>query len=174
MYMLRISQFNLLVVKFCLWISALWLGMILDQFLSKVPLYLAENCWVLIRNFRRAVVRQDYDINRNHCGYTSCQWETTLHCNVVSHWLGAYTKWSLHQVHKGVLLILLLILLLTAKRIQCMSEDKTLFKYRYNRFNKRPSDWWSHDSWYHQEVPLISCSVVITDRYRKWQKRHMK
>ena len=24
------------------------------------------------------------------------QWETTLHCNVVSHWLGACTKWSLH------------------------------------------------------------------------------
>ena len=23
------------------------------------------------------------------------QWETTLHCNVVSHWLGTYTKWSL-------------------------------------------------------------------------------
>ena len=24
------------------------------------------------------------------------QWETTSHCNVVSHWLGAYTKWSLN------------------------------------------------------------------------------
>ena len=24
------------------------------------------------------------------------QWETTLHSNVISHWLGAYTKWSLH------------------------------------------------------------------------------
>ena len=24
------------------------------------------------------------------------QWETTLQCNVASHWLGAYTKWSLH------------------------------------------------------------------------------
>ena len=24
------------------------------------------------------------------------QWETTLHCNVVSHWLGACTKWSQH------------------------------------------------------------------------------
>ena len=24
------------------------------------------------------------------------QWETMLHCNVVSHWLGAYTKWSLN------------------------------------------------------------------------------
>ena len=23
------------------------------------------------------------------------QWETTLHCNVVSHWMGAYAKWSL-------------------------------------------------------------------------------
>ena len=23
------------------------------------------------------------------------QWRTMLHCNVVSHWLGAYTKWSL-------------------------------------------------------------------------------
>ena len=23
------------------------------------------------------------------------QWETTLQCNVISHWLGAYTKWSL-------------------------------------------------------------------------------
>ena len=24
-----------------------------------------------------------------------CQWETTLQCNVVSHWLGANIKWSL-------------------------------------------------------------------------------
>ena len=27
----------------------------------------------------------------------SGQWETTLHCNVISHWLGAYTKWSLES-----------------------------------------------------------------------------
>ena len=27
--------------------------------------------------------------------YALGQWETTLHCNVVSQWLGAYTKWSL-------------------------------------------------------------------------------
>ena len=26
------------------------------------------------------------------------QWETTLHCNLVSHWLGAYTKWSLNSL----------------------------------------------------------------------------
>ena len=27
--------------------------------------------------------------------YAPSQWETTLQCNVVSHWLGAYTKWPL-------------------------------------------------------------------------------
>ena len=30
---------------------------------------------------------------RNHFVYAPSQWETTLRCNVVSHWLGAYTKW---------------------------------------------------------------------------------
>ena len=31
------------------------------------------------------------------------QWEVTLHCNVVSHWLGAFTKWSLgnHMISSG-------------------------------------------------------------------------
>ena len=26
-------------------------------------------------------------------------WETTLHCNVVCHWLGAFTKWSLQSIY---------------------------------------------------------------------------
>ena len=33
--------------------------------------------------------------NRDNFVYAPSQWETTLQCNVVSHWLGAYTKWSL-------------------------------------------------------------------------------
>ena len=32
---------------------------------------------------------------RDHFVYEPSQWETTLQCNVVSHWLGAYTKWCL-------------------------------------------------------------------------------
>ena len=32
---------------------------------------------------------------RNHFVYAPSQWETTLQCNVISHWLGAYTKWFL-------------------------------------------------------------------------------
>ena len=31
--------------------------------------------------------------------YAPSQWETMLQCNVVAHWLGAYTKWSLHLRH---------------------------------------------------------------------------
>ena len=39
-------------------------------------------------------------IGRDHVVYAPSQWKTTLHslqCNVVSHWLRAYTKWSLDR-----------------------------------------------------------------------------
>ena len=48
---------------------------------------------------RRSWLGKFYDyffgINRDHFVYAPSQWETTLHCNVVSHWLGAFTKWTL-------------------------------------------------------------------------------
>ena len=31
---------------------------------------------------------------RDHFVYSPSQWETPLHCIFVSHWVGAYTKWS--------------------------------------------------------------------------------
>ena len=33
---------------------------------------------------------------RYHSVYTPSQWETTLQCNVVSHWLGTCTEWFLY------------------------------------------------------------------------------
>ena len=33
--------------------------------------------------------------NRDQFMNAPAQWETTLHCNAVSHWLGAYKKWSM-------------------------------------------------------------------------------
>ena len=39
-----------------------------------------------------------YHINRVHSVYASSQWETMLHCNIISLWLGAYTKWPLHKM----------------------------------------------------------------------------
>ena len=35
-------------------------------------------------------------MSRDHSVHAPCQWETPLHRNVVSYWLEAYTKWSLH------------------------------------------------------------------------------
>ena len=32
---------------------------------------------------------------RDHFVYAPSKWETMLQCNVASHWVGAYTKWSL-------------------------------------------------------------------------------
>ena len=39
---------------------------------------------------------QKQHIFRDCFVYVSSQWEMMLQCNVISHWLGAYTKWSLH------------------------------------------------------------------------------
>ena len=38
-------------------------------------------------------------IHRDHFVYVPRQWETKFHCNVVSHWLDTYTKWSLNTVN---------------------------------------------------------------------------
>ena len=38
----------------------------------------------------------DMYVYRDHFVNASSQWKTTLHCNVVFHWLGAYEKWSLY------------------------------------------------------------------------------
>ena len=36
-------------------------------------------------------------MNRDHSTYTPNQWEMALHCNAISHWLGAYTEGPLHE-----------------------------------------------------------------------------
>ena len=49
-----------------------------------------NNVWkVAVIFFRLQCVIRDYFV------HAASQWETTLQCNVVSHWLAAYTKWSL-------------------------------------------------------------------------------
>ena len=38
--------------------------------------------------------------DRDHFVDTPSQWEMTLQCNVLSYWLGAYTKWSMNEQHE--------------------------------------------------------------------------
>ena len=47
-----------------------------------------------------AVIGHLLYVCRDHFVNAPNQWETTLHCNVVSHWLGAYTKWPLCMLKK--------------------------------------------------------------------------
>ena len=48
--------------------------------------------WVACVSFSRCVKFPCY---RDHFVNAPTQWETTLQCNVVSHWPGTFTKWSL-------------------------------------------------------------------------------
>ena len=41
--------------------------------------------------------KQFHVLGRDHFVYVPNQWQTTLQCNVVSYWLGTYTKWSLFR-----------------------------------------------------------------------------
>ena len=39
---------------------------------------------------------------RDSSGYGLSQWETMLHCNIVSHWLSSYPEWSLQYWTKSL------------------------------------------------------------------------
>ena len=66
---------------------------------SALPL----QCWQQIDGF----IQKWHNSSRDYFVYAPSQWEM-LHCNIVCHWLGAYTKWSLLQyVSNGVTSFLL-------------------------------------------------------------------
>ena len=62
----------------------------LTMFLSKGVLTSVKN--YRIHSFQGHVLCTS---SRDRFVYAPSQWETALHCNAVSHWLGAYTDWSL-------------------------------------------------------------------------------
>ena len=80
-------------------------------YIETVPCFLFDDCFicgwkqikknyilvfvngtVLFRHFWPIILYKTY---RDHLVNAPSQWETTLQCNVVSHWLGAFTKRSL-------------------------------------------------------------------------------
>ena len=40
----------------------------------------------------------------DHFVYAPSQWEMPLQCNVIYHWLDAYTKWSLHLILQTIVI----------------------------------------------------------------------
>ena len=84
----------------------LWLGAVREQVITWANVY-PDLCHHMVSlghsELNLTIIGQD-DVSvlhhpaiyRDHFVYVPSQWETTLHFNVVFHWLGAYTKWSLH------------------------------------------------------------------------------
>ena len=66
---------------------------------------------------------------RVHFLYAPSQWETTLYCNVFSHWLAAYTKWSL-----GLKCVTIVIVVEqkypVTMRLHCTDKEKFLCLFR--------------------------------------------
>ena len=54
-----------------------------------------------LSNYSVPILARYTRTSRDDFVYTASQWETTLHCNIVSHWLGAYTKssWNFCYLH---------------------------------------------------------------------------
>ena len=70
---------------------------------------------------------QQHQGSFDHSVYAPGQWEIALHCNTVSHWLGAYTKWSLNHIDHIVWLITRVLhnrwKLLVLKHTPCKEND---------------------------------------------------
>ena len=62
-------------------------------------LYLNQ-CWPRSLTIIPCPLPHNLSMCRDHFVYAPRQWETKLQCNIISHWLGTYTKWSLHmEIH---------------------------------------------------------------------------
>ena len=95
------------VCMYCEWWMAKWIyGWMdwkVDQWMD-LWMYMRMDGWVTSRLKTKLTMAGLYGfqrissligLTRDHFEHAPSQLETRLHCNVISHWLGAYTKWSL-------------------------------------------------------------------------------
>ena len=82
--------------------------------------------------------KQLLSLKQNDCGnyflYAPCQWETTLHYNIVSHWLGAYTKWSLWLYIPYVIVISFVLVVLLSGEPDYFGRNKILSGYDLSHY----------------------------------------
>ena len=71
-------------------------------------------------------------LDRDQSRYTPSQWETSLQCNDVSHWLGAYLDWSwlCHEQPQRWLLSLILSISMTRNLRNCTRHGR-IITYRF-------------------------------------------
>ena len=77
----------------------------------------------------------DSNVNpRGHFAHAPSQWETTLHCNIVPHWLGAYTEWSLWPIYVCRL----------SKATMSWWLYVNILTWEHNQFASLSRDGWDH------------------------------
>ena len=81
------------------WLTSFWIGPKrkvgkLPSLFSKERNYVQLHVWCALK-FSRWIYISKYTHSRDNSGYGLSQWGTTLHSNVVSHWLSPYPEWSL-------------------------------------------------------------------------------
>ena len=92
---------------FCCEINWIWsIHVIRDWYLNMLSsdLFLKELTGNLILLYKRLKEECSLHTGGGHFVNTPGQWDPTLHCNVVSHWLGAYTKWFHHGPYHLVII----------------------------------------------------------------------
>ena len=57
----------------------------------------SRKAWLVRRNMMWTSIIQCSVTIREYFVYAPSQWEMRLHCNIVYHWLCAFTKWSLYD-----------------------------------------------------------------------------
>ena len=65
-----------------------------NHMIAPVPVKQSWRIWV--PNCNKTEENKIVCIFRDHSGYGISQWETTLQCGFVSHWLTPYPQWPLH------------------------------------------------------------------------------
>ena len=72
---------------------------------------------------------QKSPISRDNFVYVPSQWEMMLQCNIVSHWLGAYTKLSLHILPSFCVLVFWGKILPYSKKCCCTRTRLAVMSY---------------------------------------------
>ena len=72
------------------WLSLKCMKFVMLWFITLLVLSIDSPAWTP----GLSLCHTNFILPRDHSRYGLSQWETTLHCNVVSHWLSPYPEWS--------------------------------------------------------------------------------
>ena len=74
-----------------------WISLDAGVTLATIIFYIDSYLYWIVYWSIKSIQSPEDKVRRDQFGNAPSQWEMTLHCNIISHWLGTYTKWSPSQ-----------------------------------------------------------------------------